>query len=1250
MESPVVEGNSGEVATPTLPQPPTPVSSNIRVVCRVRPLTELEKGRNEHSIVHFFDSKSISIRANGPQFTFDRIFGYQETQSQIFEDVAEPIVNDFLDGYHGTIIAYGQTASGKTFTMVGDPNSHGIIPRVIESIFVGISKMRERDTSLSLAFCLKISALELYNEKLYDLYDASKSNLNIREHKQNGIYVEGISERVITSIEEAYDFLNISNNNRAIASTKMSAASSRSHSVLMIELSQQNLSRESSKISKLFLVDLAGSERAHKTGAEGDRMQEAKNINLSLSALGKVINALTCGASYVPYRDSKLTRVLQDSLGGNSKTSLIINCSPSNNNEHETITTLQFGTRAKTIKNQPKINKKITYHELELFIIKLAKDLEKSRKECEEITRSKNLEINNLLIQLENNQKMVVESNQKLELLNSQISSNHSFDNTFKEIENTCENSKIIFDNLNDHINNNVDENNNNNSNNNNNNNDNNNNQYQEESNQYQEENNQKDGDQNNSSFDSIKVEDLRDLDDEPDIEDIILNSTLGNVSDDDDDDHHNNNNVDDNDNNNNNNEEINNDSDGYLNRSLKDIKIPEISDLNDHNINNNNNNNNNNINNDNNSNSSGLRVSTSYITSSPNLSSSKSMDVNNSPPLFSYFKTKDFPPSSDENDKFFNDLIANEENEQQQEHNDDDDDEDIKSTTSNATTTTTITTIDMNASHPSGIDDPIEFTIIKSDKTITSTIERETIQPSSLSNSTSLLDIETVESSTLPAPPPVTTTTTLTTVTTTKLTKTTNIPSNTNDINSIDDFGFSKIEEEGSSSNRKPNDTAILSFGDDGDEENEDNENEDVIVDSDEDTHSGKNNLLYTFKNDHHRGDFGATPTKSVFNKNGNITIKEFETPQQQQPQQQQQQPQQQQPLILQTTSSNPIISIKSNKEPSPSSSTTTTSIKKNNFNKRRSWIIFTIILTITLVSSSLLCLYLPEYKERLVQRRGYLNKLGIYSDYPTNEKISLAQHNQISLAKELYGGNSKQYYDEMSSFNTAYNHLIEMNHLETAVSNIFGSTIDLRFSGDDVINSIECKRAIHKLKTNNYINGDLEQQQQQHNYISKIDQLSEQSKEQNQLIENFKLDLKNKTSEIEKLEKEIKQKDNKIKEKEEKIELIELRVLNEEKGGEKVMEDQIISLRNDKNTLSTQILNLEGDKKSLGVLVIKLNSDKTEIQNEVKELKRKVQELEDAPIALIPNPFVKWVKSFYVEKKSWFVESIYKIWNWFK
>ncbi|KAF2071689.1 hypothetical protein CYY_006989 [Polysphondylium violaceum] len=368
----------------------TTTGSSIRVVCRFRPLTELESKRNEHSIVQFHDEKSFSIRqkdGNNPQFSFDRVFGFKDSQNVIFQDVATPIVKDFLDGYHGTIIAYGQTASGKTFTIYGEEgnddqgeSNYGIIPRVIEDIFFGIQKMREENSSISIAFALKMSAFELYKEKINDLYDPTKINLSIREHPNNGIYVENITEQIISTTDEAFDFLNTANNNRAVASTNMSAASSRSHSIVMIELSQQNI-LTSSKSSKLFLVDLAGSERASKTGAEGQRMEEAKNINMSLSTLGSVINSLTTGKAHIPYRDSKLTRVLQESLGGNAKTSLIIACSPSNYNENETISTILFGIRAKRITNRPKINQQLTYNELKQEVLNLQKELEQKIKQ-----------------------------------------------------------------------------------------------------------------------------------------------------------------------------------------------------------------------------------------------------------------------------------------------------------------------------------------------------------------------------------------------------------------------------------------------------------------------------------------------------------------------------------------------------------------------------------------------------------------------------------------------------------------------------------------------------------------------------------------------------------------------------------------------------------------------------------------------------------------------------------------------------
>ncbi|GAM18988.1 hypothetical protein SAMD00019534_021630 [Acytostelium subglobosum LB1] len=358
----------------------SPVTNCIRVVCRFRPITEPEVKRNEHSIIQFLDNQSFVIKQQSnstpQQYTFDRTFNTDEDQSVVFHDVAIPIVQDFLDGYNGTILAYGQTASGKTYTIYGEPSkddtqqdNNGIIPRIIEEIFTGIARMRQKNNEL--AFVLKMSCVELYMEKINDLYNVSGTNLPIREHPDKGIYVEGVCEKVIQCPDDAFSFLNLANNNRAVAATKMSQASSRSHSILMIELSQQNLLDLSSKKSKLFLVDLAGSERASKTGAEGERMQEAKTINLSLTNLGTVINSLTnSNKTHVPYRNSKLTRVLQESLGGNSKTTLIIACSPSNGNESETVSTIQFGLRAKNITNKPKINKEVTVIELKQLLEK----------------------------------------------------------------------------------------------------------------------------------------------------------------------------------------------------------------------------------------------------------------------------------------------------------------------------------------------------------------------------------------------------------------------------------------------------------------------------------------------------------------------------------------------------------------------------------------------------------------------------------------------------------------------------------------------------------------------------------------------------------------------------------------------------------------------------------------------------------------------------------------------------------------
>lgn len=195
-------------------------------------------------------------------------------------------------------------------------------------------------------------------EKLRDLIDSNKSDLKIRSDKKRGVFIEDLTENYISSPEEVYKLIEKARNHRAIAATNMNERSSRSHLIFIITISQNNLEDLSAKTGRLYLVDLAGSEKIGKTGAEGKTLDEAKKINTSLTALGKVINALTDGKStHIPYRDSKLTRVLQESLGGNSKTTLIVTCSPHPNNIAETISSLRFGISAKKIKNKPKINK-----------------------------------------------------------------------------------------------------------------------------------------------------------------------------------------------------------------------------------------------------------------------------------------------------------------------------------------------------------------------------------------------------------------------------------------------------------------------------------------------------------------------------------------------------------------------------------------------------------------------------------------------------------------------------------------------------------------------------------------------------------------------------------------------------------------------------------------------------------------------------------------------------------------------------
>ncbi|XP_057830173.2 kinesin-like protein KIN-1 isoform X1 [Cryptomeria japonica] len=361
--------------------------SNVSVCVRFRPLNarELKHGA-EASCVRRFDDQSFVFKEDKEgefTFCFDRIYYQDSTQAEVFEFLALPIIKDAMNAINGTILTYGQTGAGKTHSMEGpsilttDQQQKGILPRVIEYIFTSIEAA---DTTSE--FIIKLSMVEIYMERIRDLFDPSKDNLQVKEDKAHGIFVSGATEIYVQNVQETLKHIAEGIANRAVGETQMNSTSSRSHCVFLVTIHQTNTEDGSVKTGKLYLVDLAGSEKVEKTGAEGKILHEAKTINKSLSALGNVINALTTDKPcHIPYRDSKLTRILQESLGGNSRTALLCCCSPSSFNASESLSTLRFGTRAKQIRNKPKVNKERGQHELEQLIVKYEQECEQLRRQ-----------------------------------------------------------------------------------------------------------------------------------------------------------------------------------------------------------------------------------------------------------------------------------------------------------------------------------------------------------------------------------------------------------------------------------------------------------------------------------------------------------------------------------------------------------------------------------------------------------------------------------------------------------------------------------------------------------------------------------------------------------------------------------------------------------------------------------------------------------------------------------------------------
>ena len=358
--------------------------NNVQVIVRCRPPTESERRGGDVGVIGCLNGNEVHVLAGSGKakaalggggkkvYTFDQSYGALSSQEEVYTKAVKPLVDEVLAGFNCTVFAYGQTGTGKTYTMEGELTSAsgskhaGVIPRSIHSIFDVLEHQ-------SLEYSVKVSFLELYNEELTDLLAEEESGMEDGGHRElrifedtsgkRGMLVNNLEEVIVTSAEEVFTALQKSWQKRRTAETLLNKNSSRSHCVFIITVHTKECDEDGEdiiKTGKLYLVDLAGSECVGKSGAQNQRAKEAGKINQSLLTLGRVINALVDKASYIPYRDSKLTRLLQESLGGRAKTVIIATVSPSVQALDETLSTLEYAHRAKNIRNRPQVNQKMS--------------------------------------------------------------------------------------------------------------------------------------------------------------------------------------------------------------------------------------------------------------------------------------------------------------------------------------------------------------------------------------------------------------------------------------------------------------------------------------------------------------------------------------------------------------------------------------------------------------------------------------------------------------------------------------------------------------------------------------------------------------------------------------------------------------------------------------------------------------------------------------------------------------------------
>jgi kinesin family protein 5 len=311
-------------------------------------------------------------------FELDRAFGEAASQEEVFEYAARPIVDSVLAGYNGTVFAYGQTSGGKTYSMFGpddgdglQPELLGIVPRAAQQIFDYIEAYPDDDTE----FTLRCSLLEVYQEKMKDLLRPTSEKLRVKDLPQKGLVIDGLSKEYVTCAGDVMEVLRAGYRARKVAHTRQNLHSSRSHAIFMLTVEQHSAVEGTERLGKLTLVDLAGSEKVSKSESVGQTLEEAKKINWSLSALGKVIDALAERRSHVPYRDSQLTRVLQEALGGNCRTTLLVAASACSQHWDETLSALRFASRTKKVRNLAKVNFMYSSDQLLMLVGQLQKEL-----------------------------------------------------------------------------------------------------------------------------------------------------------------------------------------------------------------------------------------------------------------------------------------------------------------------------------------------------------------------------------------------------------------------------------------------------------------------------------------------------------------------------------------------------------------------------------------------------------------------------------------------------------------------------------------------------------------------------------------------------------------------------------------------------------------------------------------------------------------------------------------------------------